>query len=245
MDTPIRKISKAVYLLLAKYHRLYGLEAYLFSGGHGSGYVGFQVAANRCWDGANNKANYNLSDPDTREHRPLVTYLCGPVAIPAWADGKQQEMPDWESARTNSIVDWLEKHLALKELFADNADAISRWRQNYSVEESEQYLLMVNLAGLLATKINDMPRTPSQSISEYDTQRQSTMEKQVRNLGLLNERGTIMGIPGIMIARNGKALVGDHEVNIWQHLTKGNTPVQIANDLLKMKTANDKKVSAV
>ena len=75
--------------------------------------------------------NYGLSDPAAREHHPLVTYLSGQVAIPAWADGKQQEMLGWEHARTNSIVNWLEKHLALKELFADNAEAISRWRQNY------------------------------------------------------------------------------------------------------------------
>jgi 3'-phosphoadenosine 5'-phosphosulfate sulfotransferase len=36
-----RKINKAIYLLIEKYHRLYGLEVYGFSGGHGPGYAGF------------------------------------------------------------------------------------------------------------------------------------------------------------------------------------------------------------
>ena len=42
-----RKIYKAIYLILRKYHALYGLEIFVFSGGHGAGYVSFQLACDR------------------------------------------------------------------------------------------------------------------------------------------------------------------------------------------------------
>ncbi|GAA5193060.1 hypothetical protein [Ferrimonas gelatinilytica] len=228
---PERKIFKAIYLLLEKYHRLYGLEVYLFSGGHGAGYAGFQVAANRCWDTHHNDLNYGAI---SGRPLPLVAYLPH-VGIPSWAAGRQLEMVGWETARTLAILDWHERNLALASLFRDNAAAIARWRADYSVEQSEQYLLMINLAGLLAAKASDFPRLPSQCLSEYDPTAVDQVRTQLARLGLESEHHGVMGIPGCMVTRHGKALVGEEVVDVWQRRLNGDTPQQIADALLRMK----------
>lgn len=233
ISPPTRKISKAVYLLLEKYHRLFGLEAFLFSGPHGPGYVGFQVAANRCWDADNSNANYSVAGPDEGRYGPLVTYLTH-VGIPEWAAGHQLEMPDWTAARTEAIEGWLTQNLRLHALFDENADVIGRWRQKYTVEDSEKYLLMYNLAGLLAMRGGDMPRSPSQCLSDYDTKAPDVVQHQLRMLNLTTERGTVMGVSGIMIARNGKALVEETLIDVWQRRTAGESVIQIADSLLAL-----------
>jgi len=120
-----RKINKAIYLVVEKYHRLFGLEVYGFSGGHGPGYAGFQVAANRCWSQGRPHANYQAPFGDGRQ--VLVTYFTN-VGIPAWCAGEQLEFAGWGRQRTNSIVSWLEQHLTLLELFDLYKSEIASWR---------------------------------------------------------------------------------------------------------------------
>jgi hypothetical protein len=96
-----RKISKAIYSLIEKYHRLFGLEVYGFSGGHGPGYAGFQVAANRCWAQGRPHLNYQAPFGDGRQ--VLVTYFSN-VGIPAWCAGEQLGLDGWERQRTSSIM---------------------------------------------------------------------------------------------------------------------------------------------
>ena len=70
MTVPVdesRKINKAIYSLVEKYHRLFGLEVYGFSGGHGPGYAGFQLAAHRCWEEDKPYANYGPPLGDGRQ----------------------------------------------------------------------------------------------------------------------------------------------------------------------------------
>ena len=227
-----RKIIKAVYLLLERYHRLYGLEAYLFSGPHGPGYVGFQIAADRCWDADSAHVDYPVDDQGRSRFGPLTTYITGHVGIPAWSAGRQLALDNWEQRRTSEIVAWLEEHLALRPLFEQNADLIQRWRTAYTVEDSEQYLLMVNVAGLLAQAVDDFPRTPSQCLSDYDTDAPEKVSQQLRRLRLSHERGTVMGISGIMIGHNGMALVNDRPIDIWQRRLAGKTPANLATWLL-------------
>jgi hypothetical protein len=222
-----RKLNKAIFLLIENYHRLYGLEAYLFSGGHGPGYVGFQIAANRCWDDRHNQPNYGM---DTRMR--LVTYICGPLALPAWANqNKQLECPGWERLRTLQIVDWLEENLTVQELFQDNLELIQRWQAEYTVEQSEKYLLMINLAGILAARLNDFPRTPSQCFSEYDPDAGEKVTNLLRLLEISHEQNNVMGTPDIQVARNGMAVANNQVVDVWALLVNGLSVPAIADEL--------------
>ena len=234
MSQADRKISKAIYLLLEKYHRLYGLEIYLFSGGHGSGYVGFQIAANPCCTHNQIFANYHKGDSQ-ESYGPLVTYLCGSVGIPAWTNhGEQLTFDNWQDKRTTCIVEWLEEHLAFQKLFDENASKIAKWRTVYTVAESEKYLLMVNLAGLLAMRLGGYLKAPSQCLSDYDHSSGEIVQKQLSLLGLQTQNGTVMGQDSILIARNGRALIGTQVVDVWEPFTQGKSPLELVDWLLML-----------
>ncbi len=175
-----RKISKAIYLLLEKYHRLFGLEVYGFSGGNGPGYAGFQVAANRCWERGRPYLNYETPFGDGRQ--VLVTYFSS-VGIPAWCSGEQLELPGWEQQRTSSIMSWLKQNLTLLELFDLYKSDIASWHAPYTVEESAKYLLMVNLAGLVSARQGDFPGTAEQLYHSMDPKGVEKAEQIVSRLG--------------------------------------------------------------
>ena len=226
-----RRIFKAVYLILEKYHRLYGLEAYFFSGGHGPGYVGFQVAAARCFDSGKTDANYDQADISGRTS--LVTYLAH-IGIPAWSSvsGEQIEGNPKKLGRTRDVERWLESHLTLNQLFSHYEAEISRWRVTYSVEASEKYLLMIRLAGLLARNTGDFPRAPPQCFSDYDPTTPQRVLNIERLLGGLCSRHEIMGINNIFIGSNGLALVNERDtVNVWIHYLEGQNVEQIVSSL--------------
>lgn len=227
--------------MLQRYHRLYGLEAYLFSGGHGPGYVGFQIAANRCFEMGRSEVNYSQGDSLLGPYGPLVAYITGFVAVPEWAGGVSQELAGWESCRSEHIALWLENNLALRELFNRNEEVICHWRQQYTVEQSEQYLLMYNLAGLLAQMEGSFPKSPSQCLSGREHDADHIIGNQLRLLGLSDERDGVMGIPGLMIARNGKAVVECELVDVWQSYVDGVDVTDIAKGLYKQKKERDRK----
>jgi len=223
-----QKINKAIYLLLEKFHRLFGLEVYGFSGGHGPGYAGFQVAAKRCWFDGRPHANYEPPIGDGRQ--VLVTYFPH-VGVPAWCAGEQLELDGWERKRTSSIVEWLEKHLTHLELFDLYKSEIDQWRSRYTVEESEKYLLMFNFAGLLSSRIGDFPRTPGQLFHNMDPNGHSKAEEIASRLRVKDQHIDAFGISGCMIGRNGFALVGDEVVDVWAMRTQGQTAAAIADYL--------------
>jgi len=223
-----RKISKAIYLLVEKYHRLHGLEVYGFSGGHGPGYAGFQVAAHRCWAKGRPHANYEAPFGDGRQ--VLVTYLTN-VGIPAWCSGDQLELPDWEHQRTSTIVSWLERHLSLLELFDLYKSEIASWRARYTVEESEKYLLMINLAGLISARLGDIPRTPEQLYHSMDPTGMEKAEQIVSRLGVADGNIDAFGIDGCMVGRNGLALVEEEVVDVWAIRLSGKSCGTLADDL--------------
>lgn len=227
----VRKIPKAIYLLIEKYHRLYGLEVYGFSGGHGPGYAGFQVAGRRCWEAGIAKPGYDkLHKKDSR--LVLVTYFSS-VGIPAWCAGDQLELEDWGRQRTSTIVEWLENHLTLLELFDLYKSDIARWRARYTVEESEKYLLMVNLAGLISARFEDFPRTPEQLSHGMDPKGISKAEMIVSKLGVRDGNIDAFGVSGCVIGRNGQALVDDDSlVDIWKWYVDGACVEEIAEELI-------------
>ena len=77
MTSNDHKLFKAIYLLLDKYHRLYGLEIYLFSGGHEPGYCGFQIATSPCYGEFGDQLNYSKTGVSDGPYGALVTYVNG------------------------------------------------------------------------------------------------------------------------------------------------------------------------
>lgn len=228
-----RKINKAIYLLVEKYHRLFGLEIYGFSGGHGPGYAGFQIAAKRCWQEGEPYANYEAPFGDGRQ--VLVAYFSH-AGIPAWCAGEQLELPEWWKLRTSSILAWLEEHLTLLELFDLYQSEIARWRARYSVEESEKYLLMLNLAGLLSAKVGDFPRTPGQLFHGMDPTGHEKAQRMVSRLGVADGNIDAFGITDCMLGRNGLALVGDEIVDVWAMGLSGQSSEEITDYLFKARS---------
>ena len=234
MESSGRKIVKAIYLLLERYHRLFGLEVYSFShGSFGPGYFGFQIAAHRCWWGRDLRdANYASPTTPNGTYGPLVGYWYM-ASIPAWAAGHQLTFRNWEKARTHEIVSWYEDSLNLHQLFEANARAIQEWRQNYTVDEAEKYLLMMNLAGLFASARETFPLTPVQSFSDYDSHADQKAADIMRRLSLEPdyEPCCAFGLDGSFIGRNGKAVAGERMIDLWDSYVAGSSSAELLDML--------------
>ena len=236
MTSNDHKLFKAIYLLLDRYHRLYGLEIYLFSGGHGPGCCGLQIAAAPCYGAFESQLNYSKTGFSDSPYGPLVTYITGTAGIPAWANrGEQLEVEGWQHWRTQNLLAWLESNLGIQALIRDHKESIDRWRAGYSVELSEKYLLMVNLAGLLARHFPDFPRLPSQCLSGYEANFPELLDESLRRLGIASEHDGVMGVPGIMVVRNGMAIAGGHEASVWEWYTSGMSAPEIVERLVKLR----------
>ncbi|PFG54329.1 hypothetical protein ATG98_3550 [Marinobacter sp. LV10R520-4] len=159
---------------------------------------------------------------------PIFSTLWFPLGAQG---GGQLELAGWEQKRTNSIVAWLEKHLTHLELCDLYKSEIDQWRSLYTVEQSEKYLLMFNLAGLLSSRIGDFPRTPGQLFHNMDPEGCSKAEDIASRLRLKDQYIDAFGISGCMIGRNGFALVGDEVVGVWAMRTQGQSFFAIADYL--------------
>lgn len=241
MTSNDHKIFKAIYLLLDKYHRLYGLEIYLFSGGHGPGYCGFQIAASPCYGEFGDQLNYSKTGVSDGPYGALVTYVTGTAGIPAWANrGQQVELKGWQQWRTQTLVAWFEANMGFKALLGDHEEMIRRWRLVYTVEQSEKYLLMVNLAGLLARHLDEFPRLPSQCLSGYESDSLALLNEQLRRLGISSEHEGVMGVPGIMVARNGRAIAGQQDADFWEWYVSGLSAPEIVERLVRLRGTDDR-----
>jgi hypothetical protein len=240
MNAAARKIIKAIYLLVEKHHRLYGLEVYLFSGGHGAGYVGFQVAGKKCAEpGEPTEINYGYMHPEsTDDYLSLVTYLCGPVRLCDWSTSSPVIMDGWEKKRTAEIASWLEENLTLRDLYERYSAEISRWRDLYTVSQSEQYLLMLNIAGLISARSQEMLRIPSQCF-DYDQQGLEKATKMRLDLGVVGMNDAI-GLADCMIGRNGRALIDGQLYDLWEQRLQGVSATGIADWIWSIKSGGSR-----
>jgi hypothetical protein len=229
-----RKIYKAIYLILRKYHALYGLELFVFSGGHGAGYISFQLACERICNAQRLDTHY--PSPPLRQPTAFTTYLTH-FGIPAWAtaNDEQVDIPPDKLRRTEDVVSWLESQFDLPALFEAYREPINDWRRQYTVEASEQYLLMANLAGLLARARGSYPCAPGQCFSDYDSESPERIQAIERALGGLSGRHQILGHSDCYIGSNGKALLHESQVvDVWTPFTQGKSTEQIAANLLSL-----------
>ncbi|NDV90473.1 hypothetical protein GTH32_04580 [Alteromonas sp. 345S023] len=232
----MRQITKAIYLLVEKYHRLYGLELYLFShSGFGPGYWGFQVAGNRTWSARSSIVNDDGIGKKVRNSYSLVSYLHD-VSLPSWSlsmdKQKAKGQPRLHSSkqlRTHTVVNWLEKEMGLINYFNQHHDAIERWRGTYTVEAAEKYILTINLAGLAATERNSLLVTPGQCYdSYYDNSEFDQIKEDIyTKLRAEDRKIDIFGTKGKWFCRNGLALIDNTVVNFWQEYVKGKSAKEI------------------
>lgn len=231
-----RRIAKAIYSLIDKFHRLYGLEIYLFShGGFGHGYWGFQVAAHRTFD-QRQKIPNDGDDKYGRRNYSLVSYQ-HMVSIPSWAyhdqSSSQPEFQLKNATRTVEIEKWLYTTMNLSEYFAIHKDKIDRWRKQASLESAEKYVLFVQLAGLLAQHFEQPYLTPIQRYDlpyggDYDAQQQA-LNNIYGRLGAKDRVLDVLGFKNNWVCRNGMALFGDEAVDVWDLYLNGMSPAEILN----------------
>jgi hypothetical protein len=172
IEVHLRQINKAIFQIIEKYHRLYGLEFHPFShSSFGPIYWGVQIAAKRTWSINNKQVNDNELGQREENGYSLISYLHY-VFIPSWAANKyldaesgQPSLETISATRTVAIVEWLEQHMQLDNYLTRYQSEISRWRSSYSVEDAEKYILMMNLAGLITTQHGTQILTPGQVLS--------------------------------------------------------------------------------
>ena len=234
----MRQINKAIYIVIERYHRLYGLELYLFShGSFGPGYWGFQIASHRTWDNRSREVNDCNRGGQQRNGYVLVGYQ-DKVSIPNWAiasstdaSGNQPTLDVTSTTRTENIVEWLEQNMQLRNYFLTYETEIHNWRHSYSVEQSEKYILMINIAGLASQHIEKPLRTPRQVYDlpyggDYQKQ-EATIDKIHRALCVKDGWIEIIGFEHHWFSRNGLALINDRTVDIWKDYVSGLLPSQI------------------
>src|SRR5579859_1806563 len=145
-----RKMTKAVWLLLQRYHRSHGLGVVGCFRPVGAEYFYFYSLAVRDRHG---RARYIAE----RAFQPGYA-----LAISQWECrlvGQQDVLyTGWteREVRTSDIVDWLDHHLSLQQLFRDHEEELRAWRERYTVGQSERYLLAWNVLGLVATSRFDL-----------------------------------------------------------------------------------------
>jgi hypothetical protein len=237
-DMTNRKIPKAIYLLLERHHRLHGLECYLFSGPHGAGYVGFQVAGRRCCQPDRPpEINYGYMHPEEDcDYLSLVTYLCGPIKLCDWSTRVPACLPGWETKRTAEISLWLEENLTLNALYDRYSNEIARWRTTATVEEAEKYLFMVHVAGLISARAQEMLRTPMQCF-DHDSDGWGKAQILYQSIGVSGESDAI-GLQDCMIGRNGKAIVHGSLHDIWEWRTGGLNAEDVADKIWSLRSAH-------
>jgi hypothetical protein len=228
-----RTLNKAIYLILEKYHRTYGLKLAGFSGGHGYGYGMFYVDAVNPTSNGGIDMNYS-EHTRSMDELALVFYLTS-VGMPAGANkGKQLEMKDWSKSRTDTICKWLMEHLTLDACFNFHSRQISTWRSRYTVEQSEKYLLAMNVAGIYCAKKGKILMNLHSNFSEYDYEANNKADAVLRKLGLADSLGTVWGDCDLFIGTNGKALFnGERVIDFWEMCLEGKTSQQIVGEFLE------------
>jgi hypothetical protein len=145
-------------------------------------------------------------------------------------------MDGWEKKRTAEITSWLEENLTLRALYERYSAEITRWRDLYTVNQSEQYLLMLNIAGLISSRSKEMLRIPSQCF-DYDQRGPEKATKMLRELGVAGMNDAI-GLAECMIGRNGKALINGRVYDLWAKRLEGLSVTEIVDWIWLIKSGS-------
>lgn len=120
--------------------------------------------------------------------------------------------------------------MQLDNYFARYQSEISRWRSSYSVEDAEKYILMMNLTGLIATQHGTQILTPGQAFDShysFSSADQRKIDNIHSSLESKDPRIDVFGIKNYWFCRNGKALIKDEVVDVWNHYIEGVTLADI------------------
>jgi len=222
----LRTISKATFLLLQRYHRLYGLKVIGWTKQPGNAYLSFYL------DALPHESEF-LDLPDMANERLVLTCYQDHVGIPAWSGGEQIELTNGKRARTDVVLDWLEQRLTLRELFDYHASEIDRWRQQYTVEASERYLLAWQVAGLLTARMGSYIATPWSFFSDYASDYREQVVAYARRFTECHPLYEIFALDGVGISIKAEVRIADCEnLDAWTMFCSGHTPEAIAETIL-------------
>ena len=221
----MRQFNKALYLLIEKYHRLYGLEFFFFSRSGGPGHWGFQLACNRTWC-ARQRIIFPKDYP-----RAIQFATCGyvgKVEVAPWSvpDGyvyspDEVRLEHSQNVRTSEVVAWFEEHMQLRKLFEHYSSELERWRGNYSVEDAEKYILMTQLMGLISQLRDTVPNTPIQEHGLPYACDDKKIDEIHRTLGVRDGSIDVVGVKDFWITRDAKGLVNGQLIDFWKLYLEG------------------------
>ena len=219
-----RKISKAVYLLLQRYHRTHGLRVEPWNKQPGNHYFSFFCDAVRHPDAE----PQHLAEIDGSY---CLTVYQDHIGIPAWANGgNQMEHPDsrLRELRASELVDWYEAHLSLDAFLRDHEGAIRPWRRTYHVDESERYLLTWNVLGLYSSL--RAATCFGWGCCECWSRRQG--EAGLEAFPTARPRESLMYCEGLVFCTDGRILTPDGGViDLWERRLRGEDAMVLAKEL--------------
>lgn len=222
----LRTVAKASFLLLQRYHRLYGLKVVGWMKQPGNAYISFYLDASVPSEGG-------LDLPDMNDERLVLTCYQDHVGIPAWSAGDQLELKSGSRARTGVVLAWLEEQLTLQALFDRNSSEIATWRARYTVDKSERYLLAWQLAGLLAARTGSYIAPPEAYFSDYDSEFSNKVQAYCSHFSPCSPLYGIFALNGFGISARAEARVADREnLDAWAMYCDGLAVESIADILL-------------
>jgi len=208
------KIPKVVYLLLQKYHRIYGLGVIGWFKQPGSHYFSFFSQA--VYEGRGRPKHL----PELWGRYKLTLYQ-DHLGMPARGnDSVQAQHPHLHDRelRSKDMVQWIEEHLTLPQFFRDYSAEIDRWRRKCTVEQSERYLLTWNVMGLYAKAKKGMIYVAG-SDPNYGMSDQK--RKAASALGIQNPQIDLHVCRSLVFGSNAKVYLPDgNVVDFWEDYKK-------------------------
>lgn len=222
----VRKIYKALYLILESYHRALGLAVMAWSKAPGNCYYSFYSLAVRDSEGRPRHL------PEVYGRYSLTIYQHKP-GLPGWGAGDQIEHAEWRQRelRSDELVNWYLGHLTLSRFFAEHASEIARWRQTYTVALSEPFLYSWNILGLCAAHLNLRIGTFGRSDDGWGL---SEVEKQAADaLSVPWPEEAIQVCGELAFCTDGRVLLPNGQIiHVWQEHLHGRETADIVNALV-------------
>lgn len=228
----IGRISRAVYLVLEKYHRKYGLSVVSAHDGPEGYYHGFYSLAVRDQD----ERPFHLLEVEGRY--ALTIYQAFP-GVPSWSSGTDSVFAEERESpmSTKELAAWYAHNLSLRRFFSDNAEAIRRWRLTYSVSESEPYLLTWNVMSELSARVGETMWTYSRA--DLNDEGREWEQEAASSLGCKTPDETVHFCGGLAFATDGRVLLPDHsQVDMWSRHLAGEEPSGIVDSLARTMDGN-------